>query len=154
SQISVQGTPIPTQLASSTRLTGTIPDTFLRRSGNVAIGVTNAPPGGGSANGGTFTISSPVPTLSGVNPASTVVLAVPADVVIPLNGTGFTGNSQAKAGATSLTTVFNSSTSLTATIPASLLGQSATLSITVTNPAPGGGTSGAMPFNVQNPVPV
>src|SRR5262249_21627102 len=80
SQITIQGTPIPTQLASSTRLTGTIPDTFLRRSGNVAIGVTNTPPGGGSASGGTFSISSPVPALTGVSPSSTPVLATPVDV--------------------------------------------------------------------------
>ena len=73
SQITLQGTPVPTQFVSSTRLTGTIPDTFLRRSGNVAIGVTNTPPGGGSANGGTFTISSPVPVLGGINPSGTPV---------------------------------------------------------------------------------
>jgi YVTN family beta-propeller protein len=153
SQITVQGTPIPTQLTSSTRLTGTIPDTFLRRSGNVTIGVTNTPPGGGSASGGTFTISSLVPTLTGVNPNTTPVLPVPVDVAIQLTGDGFTGNSQVNAGATALAAVFNSQTSLMATIPASLLQQSGTFSITVTNPAPGGGTSGAVSFTVLNPVP-
>src|SRR5262249_13375892 len=45
SQITIEGTPVPTQLVSSTQLRGTIPEAFMRRSGIVHIGVTNVPPG-------------------------------------------------------------------------------------------------------------
>lgn len=152
SQITVQGTPIPTQFSSNTQLTGTIPASFLERSGNVHIGVTNPGQGGGSADGGVFAINSSLPTLASAAPGNVIIQS--ADLTIQLTGTGFVGNSSVAAGTTHLVSVFNSSTSLTVTIPAALLNQAGVLQIVVTNPAPGGGSSAPLNFAVQNPLPV
>jgi YVTN family beta-propeller protein len=153
SSITIEGTPVPTQFVSPTQLTGTVPATFLRKSGNVRVGVQNKAPGGGSADGGLLSITSALPTLTSVNPTQTLVLTVPVDVTVQLIGTGFAGNSAVKANGTSLTPVFNSATSLTVTLPAAILGSAGPIDITVSNPAPGGGTSGSVRFNVTNPVP-
>src|SRR5262249_32319142 len=72
---------------------------------------------------------------------------------VQVTGTGFSPNSVAQAGATKLVTIFNSATSLTFTLPASLLGSAGQLDITVANPAPGGGISAPLRFTINNPAP-
>ena len=151
-QVTVEGTPVPTQFVSATQLKGTLTDAFLRRSGQVHIGVTNPPPGGGSATGGAFTITSPKPTLTSINPAALPLLS-PATLVT-LTGGNFVGNSAVTVGGTPVSAVFNSASSITATIPAALLQKAAALGVQVTNPAPGGGPSEIVTLSVQNPVPV
>jgi YVTN family beta-propeller protein len=157
SQITIEGTPIPATTfdpANPGQLSGNIPASYLARSGNVHIGAFNPSPGGGSAAGSTtFTITSARPELTGVSPATTTVLDVPADVTVQLTGSGFAGNSTVQANGTSLTPVYNSSTSLTVTLPASMLGLGTTIGITVSNPAPGGGTSPPVTFTANNPAP-
>jgi YVTN family beta-propeller protein len=150
--ITVAGTPIPTTFVSSTQLTGLIPETFLRRSGEFRIGVTNPPPGGGSAEGGLFNVTSPLPVLTSVSPSRTVVRNSP--LTVQLTGTNFATDSRVFIGSTRLDAVFNSATSLSATIPAEMMSTPRVLDLVVTNPPPGGGTSAPRSFTVENSTPV
>ncbi len=106
------------------------------------------------ANPGVYSIyfPNPVPTLTGINPASKE--AGSGGFSLTVTGTNFLGNSVVKWNGEPLTTTFVSPTELTAVVPSSLLLASGEISVTVTNPEPGGGTSSALPFDVQTPVPV
>ncbi len=149
--ITFAGTQIPTN-GSGTQLTGDVADGFIARAGDVKVGVTNPAPGGGAADAGTFTITSPVPSLSSVSPSKSKVQK--GELRIQLTGKGFIGNSRASARGTSLDTFLDSDTSLTVVIPGSMANKGGVLDITVTNPPPGGGTSGGVSFTLENPVPV
>ena len=151
STITLEGTPVPTQFVSSSELRTSVPDVFLRRAGLVKVGVSNPSPGGGLAEGGTLSITSPKPELTSISPASAPVGAVPFP--IQLTGSGFLGNSTVLAGNQAIPSLFESSTSLSATIPGALLARGGTLSIRVSNPEPGGGVSGAVDLAVQNGLP-
>src|SRR5438105_2996757 len=73
SSITIEGTPIPTTFSSTTILTATVPEAFMRTAGQVQIGVKNPPPGGGIATGGSFSIARPKPALAGVTPSPATV---------------------------------------------------------------------------------
>ena len=93
----------------------------------------------------------PMPQVTSVSPAS--VLAGAADTPLTIAGSGFISTSTAQWNGTAIATVFQSATSLSATIPASDLVKGTTAQITVQNPAPGGGKSTGIAFAVDNPVP-
>jgi uncharacterized protein (TIGR03437 family) len=101
--------------------------------------------------GDDVTINFPVPTLTGLNPASAFV--DDPSLTIGVFGTNFVPSSIVRWGSTNLATTFQSATLLTAIIPAALLTNTGAFNITVFTPTPGGGTSNALPFNVINPVP-
>jgi hypothetical protein len=83
--------------------------------------------------------NNPVPSISGLAPSS--VVAGTNDTAVTISGTGFVNTSSAALDGTALTTTFGSSSSIQATIPASVLSTAQFHLMTVTNPAPGGGTS-------------
>ena len=78
--------------------------------------------------------------LTGVAPPTALVQTT--SFVIQLSGSGFSGNSTAFAGGTSLTTVFNSNDLVDSHSTCGAHGSRGILDITVTTPAPGGGSSG------------
>src|SRR5262249_31949742 len=117
SQITVEGTPVPTVFSSATQLAGAIPAGFLKRAGNVTIGVLNPAPGGGAATGGAFSITSAVPTLTSIDPTS--VLAQSGPTTLTLSGSGFAGNASVTVGGVKVPAVSDSSTMLIASLPAS-----------------------------------
>src|SRR5207237_1287291 len=136
-------------------LTATIPEAFMRTAGQVQIAVTNSPPGGGSVAAGLFSIISAPPVLTAVIPSSVTVQS--ADLTVQLAGTGFTRTATASINGGSISTSYNSSTSLTAIIPGSLLGQVGILNIVVTNPRTSSDpalTSAPAAIQVINPAPV
>jgi hypothetical protein len=150
STITFSGTPIPTTFGSATSLSGTLSASFLQAAGNFSIGVSNPAPGGGSAAAPvTFSITSALPVLTSVTPQQIPIATGPATVT--LTGTGFAANTTAMAGTTSLATIYVSATSLSVTIPPSLLQRAGTLNITVTNPPPGGGTSNPLTIAIAAP---
>jgi IPT/TIG domain len=152
STITFGGTPIPTTFVSPTSLEGTLAASFLQGSGNFPVGVMNPGPAGAPATGpGAFAITNALPVLTSVAPAQISAAALATTVI--LGGTGFAANSSATAGGTSLATAYVSATTLSVTIPPSLL-KAGTLPITVANPAPGGGTSYALNLAVGNPIPI
>jgi hypothetical protein len=80
-----------------------------------------------------------VPVLTSLSEPTQVIST--SDVHIGLAGSNFFPQSVVLINGQPVTTVFNSGTSLAATIPASSLSSIGELSLTVYNPAPGGGES-------------
>lgn len=101
--------------------------------------------------GATVTIDKPVPTLTALNPS--VAFAGDVSFTLGVIGANFLNDSIVRWNGANLVTTFQSSTLLTAAVPASLIATAGTASITVFTPTPGGGTSGALTFFINNPVP-
>jgi hypothetical protein len=75
-----------------------------------------------------------------------------SDFTLTVNGTEFVSSSVVNWNGTALTTVFVSSSQLTATVPASNIAAAGTASITVSSAASGGGRSNVEFFQVTSPV--
>ncbi|MGB7957381.1 MAG: YDG domain-containing protein [Minisyncoccia bacterium] len=140
-----------TIFVSSSTLTATILASDITTVGTYPVTVTNPIPGGGTSNSQTFTILSSAPVLSSISPTSTT--AGGAQFTLTLNGSNFFASSTADWNGASLATTYISSTTLTATVPATDIATAGTASVTVVTPAPGGGTSGSQTFTILNPVP-
>jgi YVTN family beta-propeller protein len=151
SVVTIEGTPVPTQLVSPQELRATLSAAFLVRGGRLRVAVKNSPPGGGSADAGELAITTSKPALSGINPPKGPVGA--RSFAVQLTGSGFVANSAVAANGIALTTTFNSSAALTVTIPDALMARPGLLRITVTNPEPGGGTSEPINFSIEAGVP-
>lgn len=92
------------------------------------------------------------PTIGSITP-NTVSAGGP-DQVIALTGSNFGSESVVSFNGQNLLTTYNSTTSLTATIPVALLAAPGSYSVVVTNPAAGGGSSSAaVAFVVTTVVP-
>ena len=103
-----------------------------------------------SSNALTFNITNPpVPTLTSM---SVTAGPIATNTNLAISGTGFTSASIVSYNGQALSTTYGTSTSLTATIPASLLPIPGTGSVTVTTPAPGGGTSNALQYTAYVPI--
>jgi hypothetical protein len=147
--VQLDGTPLATSFVSATELRATIPTSKLAAVGVLRLSVGTSPPGGGASKEVTFEVQNPGATLTGLSPLS-VVTGSPA-TTLEASGTGFVPGAIIVLGATELTTTFTSSTSLSATVPASLLLTSGSVPVKVVNPAPGGGSSLPISFTVTNP---
>ena len=142
--VQVNTTALTPASGSATSLTVALPASFLASVGPLSISVVNPAPGGGSSNILILQVAStnPVPTLTSFSPAA-VIAGSPA-LSLVLAGANFTNSATVQVNGATVPTTFNSSLSLTATIPANNLAAAAMLSITVFNPAPGGGASSAL----------
>jgi hypothetical protein len=103
-----------------------------------------AQPSASAAN--TITVGYPAPSLGSVVPAT----VAPGPFSLTVNGAGFVSGAKVRWNGAPLTTVFVSSTKLTASGTASQLGSA---SITVANPGPGA-VSGPLALNVKTTVSV
>jgi photosystem II stability/assembly factor-like uncharacterized protein len=149
------GTPLTTTAVQpDTQLTAPIA-TSLLVSGTVPITVKIPPTS--LSNSLSFTVLAQTPTLSNITPPSTPVQANPVNnVQITLTGQNFAAGAKAFFNGlqNGITSTFNSGTSLTATLPAALLGPyGSTNDITVLNTPPGGGRSLPVSFRVAAPPP-
>ncbi len=153
SQVQFNGSNRTTTFASSTQLTATIPASDMTNATTTAqITVVNPAPGGGTSNAQTFTVNNPIPTTVSISPNTKTV--GDAQFTMTIKGTNFVNTSVAQFNGSALSTIFASSTQLTATIPATdMLKATTTAAITVFNTTPGGGTSNAQTFTVNNPIP-
>jgi len=140
-------TALTTTFGSSTSLTATVPSTLLTATGSFSITVKN--PDNGTSGPATFTVNAPSPTITSLNPSSATQNG--AGFTITVTGTNYVNGAMVYWGNTALTTTFGSSTSLTATVPSSLLTATGSLDITVKNPD--GGTSGPAIFTINAPNP-
>ena len=147
--VQLDGAPLATSFISVTELRATIPTSKLAQTGVLRLSVGTGPPGGGASKEVTFDVQNPGATLTSLSPLS--VVAGAGATSLQAGGTGFVNGAKIVYGATDLTTTFVSSTSLTATIPASLLVTSGTMPVKVVNPAPGGGASTPISFTIANP---
>jgi hypothetical protein len=93
----------------------------------------------------------PVPSISGVDPATLLQWSDSATVTV--TGAGFVNGAVVRLNGASRLTTYHSPSQLTAVIPAASLQQSGTLQLTVFNPAPGGGESGGTALPVHHRVP-
>ncbi len=144
----------PTGTQSDTALSGTVP-TSLLVAGIVKITVKTA---SATSNSLPFSVTALMPTLTSLSPASTPVQPNPStNVSITLTGQNFSSSAKVFFNGTQngITTKFNSNTSLTATLPATLLGPyGSTNDITVLNTPPGGGKSQPVTFKVAASPPL
>jgi hypothetical protein len=146
--ILVDGNFLPTTMNSPTELVATIPASYMAVPGALSIEVISS--GGLSPPVSLPVLITTLPTITGILPSS--ALAGSADTSITITGTNFVPGAQVEFDGTPVSTVYNSSTEVTAVIPSSLLGSAGSYPVTVTN---SGGTSGPMSFTiVASPVPV
>jgi predicted phage baseplate assembly protein len=148
------GVALPTTFASAGLLTAAVGAVDIAAPGAAAITVWSPVPDGGPSAPFVFdiTAANPVPTVTGLAPASAVAGTPSFDLTV--RGTGFVAGSQAQwGGAARLTTVI-SATELIAAITAADVAAPVGVVVTVVSPGPGGGVSGGGPFTVDNPVPV
>jgi uncharacterized protein (TIGR03437 family) len=144
------GGPLATRFIDSTLLTATVPAALAHDAGDIGIQVKN--PGAAASNSLKLVIG-PNPygtTITTIDPSSWAA-GGPA-VNLTVNGERFTQQSIVQWVRTPLTTVFVSSTQLTATIPASLVATEGVAPITVSTP--GVTNSNPVSFTVNNVSPV
>jgi hypothetical protein len=147
--VQLDGAPLATSFVSGTELRATIPTSKLAAVAVLRLSVGTSPPGGGASKEVTFEVQNPSAFLTSLSPLSVITGTGPT--TLTASGTGFVPGAKVVFGGTDLTTTFTSSTSLEATIPASLLLNTGSVPVNVVNPAPGGGASAAISFTVANP---
>ncbi len=150
SQVTWNGTPLPTTFVSATQLTAAVSASLAATGGSPAIAVVN--PGGQSSTStpsATLTIDNPVPTVAQLSPA--VLPAGSPSTSVIVTGTNFVAGSTASLGGAPLPTTVQSATQLTAALSAANLANPGSAPLVVTNPAPGGGASAAVAFVVGVP---
>ncbi|MBF0592617.1 MAG: hypothetical protein HQL02_11075 [Nitrospirae bacterium] len=127
-------------------ITVTVPGSMLQTAGQYPVKVKNPTPGGGDSNTVLFTVKNPVPAITSVTPSKAGVGS--GDVVITIAGSGFVSSSDVYFGTTVVSKTAITASSITATVPGSLLQTAGQYPVKVTNPAPGGGDSSPYTFNV------
>ncbi|MCK6545423.1 IPT/TIG domain-containing protein [Myxococcota bacterium] len=142
------GTALTTTYVSTTQLTAVVPGTSLTTAGTYSVTVSTL---GALSAAQTFTVENPLPVITALSPASVVVGA--AATTVTVTGSGFVTGSVIRFAGADLATTYVSSTSLTATIPATSLATLGEYAVTVFNPAPGGGSSASQTFTAGNPIP-
>jgi hypothetical protein len=96
-------------------------------------------------------VNNPVPAVSSLGVTS--VTAGHAAFTLVVSGGPFVNGSTINFNNNSLSTTFNGSSEVYATVPATDLTTAGIFPVTVTNPGPGGGTSAPVNFTVNNPAP-
>lgn len=147
------GTEMPTTFVSATQLTALLPaELFTPFSiyGNTQglppqVTVSNRSPGGGLSNAITFTITSPVPTLTSLSPSS--VAAGSMSFPLQIQGTNLYGASISWNGQVQQTSILNNNSALIA-VPYGFVANPGTATITATTTGPGGGTSNPLTFTI------
>ena len=115
------------------------------------IKVSNAAPGGGTSEAQTFTVSNPLPAISALSPATTMVGG--AGFTLTVNGSKFVSGAVVRWNGSDRSTSFISDSQLRADIAGADIATIAPVSVTVFNPSPGGGTSTGANLAIVNPVP-
>ncbi len=139
----------PTIFVSSTVLMAAIPSSDLISTGTFLVRVENPVPGGGRSGSNLFSVLSgrnPLATLTSISPSTAAVNS--SSFTLLLSGTGFIASSKVQWNDSDRSTLFISSTVLSASIPASDLISTGTFLVRVANPTPGGGRSGSNKFFV------
>jgi hypothetical protein len=136
---------------SATQLQIQLTTADLASAGSFPVVVTNPSPGGGPSNSANFSVNNPVPTISGLSPAS--AMAGAAAQALTINGANFVSTSTATYNNAAHAVTFVSATQLQIQLTTADLATAGRFAVVVTNPTPGGGSSAAVDFSVNNPVP-
>jgi hypothetical protein len=140
----------PTTFVNNTELTVLIPAADMASAGTFPITVFNPTPGGGLSSALEFTVSNPMPVLNGLSPISKTVGDGPFTLTV--NGSGFAHDSVVRWNGIDRSTIFVTSTELTAEITDADIQTAGIFSVTVFTSGPGGGTTGPLAFTVNNPL--
>lgn len=141
------GTPLYTTLVSGTEADATVPADLLANPGPVTVTVAN--PSGLESAAAAFTILTPLPAVSGIDPASAPAGA--PGINLTVSGSSFLATSKVLWNGTPLPTTFVDSTRLKADVAAVLVAAPGMASVTVATP--GVTPPNAVVFTVGNPVP-
>jgi hypothetical protein len=152
--IQLEGAVLPTTFVSNSELRTTLPSARLLSTGRLRISIGTAPPGGGASAELFFDVVYGTPVLTSIavpTPPSALVGA--PDTKLVVTGTDFGATSTIAFNGTELTTTVVSESSLSATIPASMLSAVGSFPVTVKTPTAegGGGISSSIAFTVSNP---
>lgn len=149
------GTPLATTRNSPDHLTALVPAGLIAAPGiNVSIMVRNGPPLSPFSNSKSFTITVATPAITTIDPISAVAGGPGFNLVV--NGTDFltgAGGAVVLWNTTALGTTRDSSTHLTAAVPAGLIASAGTATISVRNGAGGAPVSSPKSFTISDPVP-
>ncbi|MEP7264760.1 MAG: IPT/TIG domain-containing protein [Bacteroidota bacterium] len=94
-----------------------------------------------------FTASNPAPALTSISPTSANSGSGP--LTLTVTGSNFINSSVINWNGSALSSIYISSTQLSATIPSANLTTAGSAAVTVFNPAPGGGTTSAQNFTIN-----
>ena len=147
SGVNVNNSARATSYVSATTLQATIVASDVANGGTLQVVVTNPPPGGGTSNTISLSVTNPFPILGSLAPAA--VLAGGAAGQLTLSGSGYVPNSVVLINGTSRTTTFGGGGQLQATLTAADLAAAGVDQVQVMNPPPGGGTSNSLAFAVN-----
>ena len=146
-----------TAIQTDTQLSATITSAMLV----AGIPKISVKVGSTASNSLPFAVLALTPTLASINPPSTPAQTPPspplANIPIQLTGTNIASSAKVlfNGAISSITSTFNSSTGLSATLPSALLGPyGSTNDISILNTPPGGGKSASIIFKVIAPAPV
>jgi uncharacterized repeat protein (TIGR01451 family) len=143
STVQVNGSTLNTNAWDPNDLFFTLPATDLTSVGRLSITASN--PGPSTSNVVMIDVTpNPVPTLSGLSPASAAIGG--ADFTLTVSGSNFVPTSVVQWNGSARPTTFGNSSQLTATISGSDIQSLGNDNVTVFNPAPGGGLSAASVF--------
>jgi outer membrane protein assembly factor BamB len=148
------GSAIPTVFDSATQLTAQVAAAQIATLGTASVAVANDPAAGGTSNVTNFTITAipPAPTITSLSPASLPVGS--AAFQLTVTGTNFTAGATVIWNGTTIPTVFQSSTQLTAQVTTLQIDNVASIPVAVANDAFSGGTSNVSNFTVTASAPV
>ena len=157
SVVQVGGTSVPTTFVSATQLTFLLTAVQQATVSSLLITVMTPAPGGGTSFSRELAVDAPVstPVIQAVNPNQFIVGSPDTQIAIQTAGTSFLGDFSIQWNGTALAnpvqTIYNTTSYLYATVPASLLAKTGTASITVTSPLSTPQTSNAATVQITNP---
>ncbi|MDQ6906287.1 MAG: hypothetical protein M3176_05595, partial [Chloroflexota bacterium] len=132
----------------ATRVHATVPAALLNYIGPKDVLVINPDPNGGASLPATFTVTrATTMILSQLSPSG--VAPGGGQFTLTVTGSSFVTGATVQWNGTALATTFGSATTLTATVPASLVAQVGTAQVTVLDPQ--GGVTSALTFTVTTP---
>jgi hypothetical protein len=151
SVVRFNGSDRPTTFVSPGLLTTEIASEDVSNVGSPSITVFTPAPGGGVSNPATFYVQAdpnhPVPVIATISPMN--VVAGSASFTLVIDGSGFIGSSQVRINEIWRTTIYVTSTRLTATIRSADIESAGTLTVTIYNTEPGGGVSNEVALSVN-----
>jgi large repetitive protein len=152
SQVNWNGASRPTAFVSSTQLTAAIAANDIAIAGTARVTVTNPDNEGKgkdnlTSNDVTFTINNPEPTIARLSPSSATAGA--SSFTLSVQGSNFVNESTVRWNGSNRSTIFISTSELTAAIPSNDIATAGSARVTVINPAPGGGTSNPLTFTIN-----
>lgn len=151
SNVRVNGSDRATTFTSATQLGLTLTAADLATAGILKLSVFTPQPGGGTSDELNFAVNNPLPTLTSLNPATT--LAGGGAFTLTLNGTGFVNGSLARFNGVDRATTVVNSTQATMQVTAAEIANAGSAKLTLFNPAPQGGLSNELTLAINNPAP-